>query len=92
MQYLHQSHYGHAGGEHSAKPVFAMTGGRLYEMKDGRPDTKAVYAVRGDKIYATAHHPEGPSPHALFEIRGDKVHTTPFHPAHNPAAHTFTIR
>ncbi len=92
MQYLHQSHYGQAGGEHTAKPLFAMSGGHLYEMKDGRPDTKAIYAVRGNKIYATQHHPSGASPHALFEIKGDKVHTTSFHPAHNPTAHTFTIR
>jgi hypothetical protein len=92
MQYLHQSTYGHAGGEHSAKPVFALDKGHLYEMKDGRPDTKAIYAVRDNKIYATEHHPSGPSPHALFEIRGDKVHTTLFHPAHNPSSHTFVIR
>lgn len=92
MQYLHQSLYGNAGGEHTAKPLFAIQGGRLYEMKEGRPDTKAIYAVRGNKIYATRHHPDGASPHALFKIRGDKVHTTSFHPAHNPTAHTFVMR
>ena len=92
MQYLHQSTYGHAGEEHTAKPIFALAGGHLYEIKDGKPDTKAVYRVAGNKIYATAQHPSGASPHALFEIRGDKVHTTNFHPAHNPMTHTFTIR
>ena len=24
MQYLHQSHYGHIGGLHTAKPIMAM--------------------------------------------------------------------
>jgi len=93
MQYLHQSVYGHAGGEHSLKPVMAMYKGHIYDMKDGRPDmTKPIYAVHGDKVFATAHHPDGASPHALFEIRGDKVHTTSFHPAHNASSHTFLIK
>ena len=91
MQYLHQSTYGHAGEEHTAKPVFALSGGHVYEMKDGKPDTKSIYAVRDNKVYATRHHPDGASPHALFEIKGNKVHTTSFHPAHNPLTHAFTI-
>jgi len=92
MQYLHQSTYGHAGAFHTAKPVMAMDKGHIYEMKDGRPDTKAVYRVEGNKVFATEHHPQGASPHAMFEIRGDKVHTTSFHPSHNPTSHAFTIR
>ncbi len=91
MQYIHQSTYGHAGGFHTAKPIFAMDKGHLYEMKNGRPDTKAIYAVRGDKVFATAFHPQGENPHALFEIRGDKIHTTEFHPNHDPGKHVFEI-
>ncbi|HEY4521341.1 MAG TPA: hypothetical protein VJL57_02995 [Candidatus Paceibacterota bacterium] len=93
MQYLHQTQYGHVGGEHTAKPIMAMDKGHIYDIKDGRPDlSKPIYAVRGDKVFATGHHPEGASPHALFEIKGDKVHTTSFHPAHNASSHTFLIK
>ena len=92
MQYLHQSRYGHAGEEHTAKPILALSGSHVYEMKDGRPDTKALYVVRDNKVYATEHHPGGASQHAMFEIRGDKVHTTGFHPAHDPTTHAFVIR
>ena len=91
MQYIHQSHYGQAGGFHTAKPVFAMKDNHIYEMKEGRPDTKAIFAVREGKVFATEHHPSGPSAHALFEIRGDKLHTTAYHPAHDPTAHMFEI-
>lgn len=92
IQYLHQTTYGHAGGLHTAKPIMAMKDGHIYEMKDGRPDTKAIYQVRDNKVYATSFHPDGPSQHAMFEIRGDKMHTTAFHPAHNPSMHAFEIR
>ena len=93
MQFIHQSHYGHAGGFHTAKPVMAMDQGHIYEMKNGRPDTKAIYAVRdGGKVYATSLHPDGASNHAMFEIKGDKIHTTIAHPAHNPSSHTFVIK
>lgn len=92
MQYIHQSHYGHAGGMHTAKPIMAMDNGHVYNMVNGRPDTKALYQVKGNKLYATALHPDGASPHAMFEIRGDKIHTTAAHPAHNPSSHTFEIR
>lgn len=93
MQYLHQSHYGHAGGIHTAKPIMAMDKGHIYDIKGGRPDmTKPLYVVRGNHAFATEHHPSGVSPHALFEIRGDKVHTTMHHPQHNPDHHTFEIK
>ncbi|HUO56308.1 MAG TPA: hypothetical protein VMU27_02655 [Candidatus Paceibacterota bacterium] len=93
MQYLHQSHYGHAGEFHTARPVMAMQGNHIYDIKNGKVEIdKPLYAVRGDKAYATAFHPQGESPHALFEIKGDRVHTTPFHPMHNPDSHTFEIR
>ena len=92
MQYIHQTHYGHAGAFHTAKPLFAMHNNSIYEMKNGRPDTKAVYTVRDNKVYTTALHPQGESPHALFEIKGDKIHTTEFHPNHNPDQHAFEIK
>jgi hypothetical protein len=69
-----------------------MDKGHIYEMKDGKPDTKAIYAIRDNKVFATQLHPDGASPHAMFEIKGDKIHTTSFHPAHNPTMHTFEIR
>ena len=69
-----------------------MKNGNIYEMKNGTPETKAVYQVRGDKVYATKLHPDGASPHAMFEIRGDKIHTTAAHPAHNSSRHTFEIK
>jgi hypothetical protein len=92
MQYIHQTTYGHAGGFHTAKPIMAIDKGHVYEMKNGRPDTKAVYVVRDNKLFATQFHPNGASNHALFEIRGDKIHTTVNHPAHNPSSHTFEIK
>jgi len=69
-----------------------MNKGHIYEMKNGRPDVKPIYAVRGEHAYATAFHPGGESPHAAFEIRGDKVHTTPHHPQHDPTKHVFELR
>jgi hypothetical protein len=93
MQYFHQSQYGHIGGEHTMKPLLAMDKGHVYNMLDGRPDVgRPIYAVRDNKLFATAFHPDGVSNHALFEIKGDKVHTTSFHPAHNPDSHAFVIR
>ena len=95
MEYLHQPKYGHAGGLHTAKPIMAMdrAKGHIYEIKGGTADTsKPIYAVRGDHVYATEHHPGGESIHAVFELRSDKLHTTQFHPQHNPASHTYELR
>jgi hypothetical protein len=93
MQLLHQSHYGHAGGIHTAKPIMAMNGGHIYGIKDGKPDlTKPIYKVTGTHVYATSHHPDGASAHALYEIRGDKVHTTVHHAAQDPGKHVFEIK
>ena len=92
MQYLHQSTYGHAGGVHTARPIMAMDNGHVYGMVNGRPDLlKPIFSVQNNRLYATAHHPDGVSPHALYEIKGDKVHTTEFHPAHNPTMHAFEL-
>ncbi|HVM73709.1 MAG TPA: hypothetical protein VMU13_02435 [Candidatus Paceibacterota bacterium] len=92
MQYIHQTTYGHAGAFHTAKPLFAMQNNHLFEMKNGRPDVKAVYAIRDNKIYSTPLHPNGESPHALYEIKGNHIHTTAFHPNHNPNQHAFEIK
>jgi hypothetical protein len=92
MQYIHQTTYGHSGGFHTAKPLFAMQNNHIFEMKNGRPDTKAVYAVRNNKVYSTSFHPNGESPHALYEIKGDKIHTTMAHPNHDPNSHAFEIK
>ncbi len=93
MQYLHQSHYGHAGCIHTAKPIMAMDNGHIYDIKGGKADlSKPLYKVRDNQAFATEYHPGGASPHALFEIKGDKVHTTIHHPAHNPEQHTFEIK
>lgn len=80
------------GSIHTAKPIMAMDKGHIYEMKNGRPDTKALYTVRDNKVYTTSFHPHGESPHAIFEIKGDKIHTTTFHPNHNPDSHAFEIK
>ena len=78
---------------HTAKPIMAMSGGHIYDIKNGRPDlTKPLYKVTADRVFATSYHPSGASPHALFEIRGDKVHTTPHHNAHDPNKHVFEIK
>ena len=86
MEYLHQSTYGHAGGFHTAKPIMAMdrAKGHIYDIKDGKVDTtKAIFAIRGGKVYQTEHHPGGASPHAMFHVDGDKLHTTVNHPYHS---------
>ena len=93
MQYVHQAHYGNAGGIHTAKPMYAIQGNAVYgtQYNTKVPVGKALYEVRGNKWYATEHHPDGPSAHALYEVQGDKVHTTSFHPAHDATTHAFEI-
>jgi 1,2-phenylacetyl-CoA epoxidase PaaB subunit len=92
MQFIHQTHYGHVGALHTAKPIMAMDKGHIYEMKNGRPDTHAIYAVRDNKVYTTSFHPHGESPHAVYEIHGDKIHTTMNHPHHDPNSPAFEIK
>lgn len=95
MEYIHQTTYGHAGGFHTAKPIMAMDRdkGHIYDITGGRPDTsKPIYAIRGNHVYATEHHPDGENPHAMFEIRGNKIHTTEFHPHHNASSHIFELK
>ena len=92
MQFIHQAHYGHIGSLHTAKPVMAMRNNHIYEMKNGRPDTKALYVVRDNKVYSTSLYPTGENAHAVFEIRNNKIHTTPYHPNHDPNSHAFEIK
>jgi hypothetical protein len=92
MQYIHQTHYGHMGEVHTARPIMAIQNNHVYEMKNGRPDTRALYQIRENKLFATHLHPNGESPHALFEIRGDKIHTTINHPNHYADGHSFEIK
>ena len=91
MEFIHQSAYGHVGGFHTMKPLFAKAGDHIYEMKGGRPDTKPIYNVLGGKVYASGFHPNGPSVHAMFDIRNGAMHTTAYHPNHN-TMHAMTIK
>ena len=80
------------------KPMFVKKDNHIFKS-EYHPDVvankeeglKAIYSVRGNKVYAATDHPEGPSLHALFEIRGDKIHTTINHSQHNPARHVFEL-
>src|SRR4051812_18089429 len=89
-EYLHTAKYGNPGGLHTMKPMFVKEDNHIFKS-EYHPDViankeegqKAIYHVRGNKVYASAAHPEGPSPHALFTI-GDNglIHTTVDHPGH----------
>jgi hypothetical protein len=58
--------------------------GHIYDIKNGVVDTsKPIFAMKGDKAYATDHHPNGPSTRAMFHVKGDKLHTTVDHPFHS---------
>ena len=80
------------------KPMFVKKDNHIFKS-EYHPDVlankeeglKAMYSVRGEKVYAAADHPEGPSPHAIFEIKGDKIHTTLHHSDHNPSHHVFEL-
>lgn len=58
--------------------------GHIYDIKNGVVDTtKAIFHVKGEKVFQTEHHPGGASPHAMFTIKGDTLHTTENHPYHS---------
>ena len=92
-QYVHQAHYGNAGGLHTAKPQFTVHGNTVYgsQYNTSVPAGKAIFEIHDNKWYATEYHPGGKSAHALYETRGDKIHTTTFHPEHNPSEHVFEL-
>ena len=80
------------------KPMFVKKDNHIFKS-EYHPDvlenqaeaTKALYHVKGDKVYAAGAHPDGPSPHAMFRIHGEKVFTTHHHPQHDPAQHVFEM-
>ncbi len=89
-QYLHTAKYGNPGGFHTMKPMFKKTGDHIFKSEyhpdvvaNGEEAHKAIYHVKGNKVYATGEHPDGASPHAIFTIT-DKgtIHTTMDHPEH----------
>lgn len=96
MQYIHQTTYGHLGGVHTMKPMYAIK----------------TSATGTQGIYRTAYHPEGEShvadyhvengkiysasdgaKRALYTIQGNQIHTTVNNLHHNPdASHVLDIR
>ncbi len=98
-QYLHTAKYGNPGGFHTMKPMFKKVDSHIYKSEyhpdvaaDSNEGNKAIYTIRGNKVYATGHHPDGPSPHAIFTI-SDKgtVHTTMDHPEHRSGQAVFVM-
>jgi hypothetical protein len=99
QQYLHTAKYGNPGGAHTMKPMFVKKDNHIFKSEyhpdviaNQREADKALYHVKGDKVYTSAAHPDGPGPHAVFHIREDgKIHTTEHHPQHNPGQHVFEL-
>ena|SRR6185436_17644715 len=98
-QYLHTAKYGNPGGAHTMKPMFVKRDNHIFKseyhpdvLADSNEANKAIYHVRGNKVYASAAHPDGPSPHALFTI-SDKgtIHTTIDHPEHQSGQAVFVL-
>ncbi len=98
-QYLHTAKYGNPGGAHTMKPMFKKVDNHIFKSEyhpdviaDSNEGNKAIYHVKGDKVYAASGHPDGHDPHAIFEIRdGGKIHTTMHHAEHNPNGHVFVL-
>ena len=98
-QYLHTAKYGNPGGVHTMKPMFKKDGNHIYKSEyhpdviaDSNEAHKAVYHVKGNKVYASAAHPDGPSPHALFTISDNgMIHTTLDHPEHQSGQAVFVL-
>lgn len=98
-QYLHSAKYGNPGGVHTMKPMFVKRDNHIFKS-EYHPDViankdeglKAMYHVKGDKIYTSAAHPDGAGPHAVFRIseRGT-VHTTHAHPEHHSDQPVFVL-
>lgn len=98
-QYLHTAKYGNPGGMHTMKPMFKKVDNHIFKS-EYHPDVvankeeglKAMYHVKGDKIYASAGHPDGPSPHAIFRISDTgTIHTTHAHPEHRSNQPVFVL-
>jgi hypothetical protein len=98
-EYLHTAKYGNPGGMHTMKPMFVKRDNHIYKS-EYHPDVvankeeglKAIYHVQGNKIYASAAHPDGPSPHAIFTISDSgTIHTTHAHPQHQSDLPVFVM-
>jgi hypothetical protein len=80
------------------KPMFKKVDNHIYKS-EYHPDViankdegqKAIYHVKGNKVYASAAHPDGPTPHALFTINGGLIHTTIDHPEHQSGLPVFKL-
>lgn len=98
-QYLHTAKYGNPGGLHTMKPMFKKMDNHIYKSEyhpdviaDSAEGQKAIYHVKGNKVYASAAHPGGASPHALFTINdGGLIHTTMDHPEHQSGNAVFVL-
>jgi hypothetical protein len=98
-EYLHTAKYGNPGGMHTMKPMFVKQDNHIFKS-EYHPDVvanqeegqKAIYHVRGNKVYASAAHPDGPSAHALFTISdAGTIHTTLDHPEHKSGLPVFVL-
>jgi hypothetical protein len=81
------------------KPMFKKVDNHIYKSEyhpdvvaDSNEGNKAIYTVRGNKVYATGAHPDGPSPHAIFTINDNgMIHTTIDHPEHQSGQAVFVL-
>lgn len=98
-EYLHTAKYGNPGGLHTMKPMFVKQDNHIYKS-EYHPDVianqdeahKAIYHVKGNKVYASSAHPNGPSPHALFTIgENGLISTTIDHPEHKSSLPVFVL-
>lgn len=98
-EYLHTAKYGNPGGMHTMKPMFVKEDNHIFKS-EYHPDVvankeeglKAIYHVKGNKVYASAGHPDGPSPHALFTLSDSgTLHTTLDHPGHKSDLPVFIL-
>lgn len=98
-QYLHTAKYGNPGGAHTMKPMFVKRDNHIFKSEyhpdvvaDSNEGNKAIYHVKGNKVYASVDHPNGPSPHALFTIsESGAMHTTMEHPEHQSGQPVFHL-
>ena len=81
------------------KPMFVKRDDHIFKSEyhpdviaDSNEGNKAIYHVKGNKVYASAAHPEGPSAHALFTIsESGTIHTTLDHPEHKSDLPVFVM-
>ena len=96
QQFIHQTTYGHLGGVHTMKPMYAIktsaTGTQGIYRTSYHPQGEshvADYHVKENKIYSASD----PTQRALYTIQGNQIHTTVNNLHHNPdASHVLDIR